>query len=113
MDAQQPATKKRRFWDHPIVQNNTGWPGDNRMPEEWNLMMEDIWCYKNIGSSAETIGPVEFTKSRYPNLDERQTIQNGLSITPDWGTTESIRMATMIEHNERRNHRKPMKPEKD
>ncbi|PBK70531.1 hypothetical protein ARMSODRAFT_1018059 [Armillaria solidipes] len=111
--AQQPATTKRRFWDRPIVQDNTGWPGDHRMPGEWNWMMEDIWCYKNVSTTAETIGPIEFTRSRYPNMDDRQTIADELSIAPDWGTAESIWMAAMIDRNEGRNHRKPRKPEKD
>ncbi|PBK79001.1 hypothetical protein ARMGADRAFT_1041109, partial [Armillaria gallica] len=36
-----PAT--RRLWDRPVMRENLDWPGDNRMPEEWNAMMSDIW----------------------------------------------------------------------
>ncbi len=109
----QTHNTSRRFWDRPIIQDNMGWPGDHRMPEEWNWMMNDIWCYQTRSAKAESIGPVEFTRTRYPNNDYRQMIRDEMSIAPEWGTAESIRMATMIDRNEDRNHRKTEKPVRD
>ncbi|KAK0445661.1 uncharacterized protein EV420DRAFT_1648377 [Desarmillaria tabescens] len=112
----EPARKGRRFWDWPTMQTHRDWPGDHRMPDEWNMMIKDMWGLKGDqarGIPTETIGPIEFTRTRYPNESERCSIQDGLSIAPDWGTAESTRIAAMIEKNEDRNHRKPKKPDKD
>lgn len=106
-----PAT--RRFWDRPITWKNLDWPGDNRMPEEWNAMMSDIWSYGSRLTMGDSIGPFEFTSERYPCENNCQRLQDMMSIAPDWGMTESIRMAAMIDQNERRNHRKPRKAKRD
>ncbi len=112
-ETHRPAPATRRFWDRPITQENLDWPGDDRMPEEWNAMMSDVWSYGNRLTKGDSIGPFEFTSEWYPCKNDRQRLRDTMSIAPDWGTTESIRMAAMIEQNESRNHRKPRKVGRD
>lgn len=83
------------------------------MPEEWNLIMDNAWSQRKVHQTAKTIGSIEFTRTHYPDKDHWQSIQDGMSIALDWGTNESIRLVTMIECNEGRNHRKARKLERD
>ncbi len=38
----EPPPKKHRFWDCPVVPKHMAWPGDGRMPIEWNMMISDV-----------------------------------------------------------------------
>ncbi|KAK0432734.1 hypothetical protein EV421DRAFT_1742116 [Armillaria borealis] len=41
-ELQAPETPQRRFWDRLFVSEHMAWPGDARMPLEWNMMTSDI-----------------------------------------------------------------------
>ncbi len=42
-NAEKPGTtrERRQFWDRPIPLESMAWPGDTRMPLEWNMLMND------------------------------------------------------------------------
>ncbi|KAK0479000.1 hypothetical protein EDD18DRAFT_1364444 [Armillaria luteobubalina] len=86
-----------RFWDCPVPIPKVKWPGDSRMPMEWNLMVGEMWeidptsqgslfnyldfpysddpetdindCLSFIvpNSELESKGPYEFTSDMYPD----------------------------------------------
>lgn len=118
----------RRFWDRPVPPPQMAWPGDARMPIEWNMLINDMrgietdpQGYREKQNDTETeegatstiyeasvaadsIGPYEFTRSRYPISREREEIKRIMIIAPDIGTDATMeRIAHMRAENEKRN----------
>ncbi|SJK99800.1 uncharacterized protein ARMOST_03111 [Armillaria ostoyae] len=100
---------RRRFWDRPVPPPQMAWPGDARMPIEWNMLINDMRGIEtdpqgyrekqnDVGTeedgtsiyeaslAAESIGPYEFTRSRYPTTREREDIKRMMTVEPDIGT---------------------------
>lgn len=114
---------KRRFWDRPTIPKYMAWPGDTRMPLEWNMMTSDVrginlpvgreeWhphdaTANSLGLGAESVGPYEFTRSQYPDKKHREYLQQNIRVGSEFGSEEVIiRMARMCEENECRNNRR-------
>ncbi|PBK85237.1 hypothetical protein ARMGADRAFT_1087692 [Armillaria gallica] len=119
---------KRQFWDRPTIPKYMAWPGDARMPLEWNMMMSDIQGinlsagreeYPNdamansLGLGAESVGPYEFMRSQYPDKKHREYLQQSIQVGSEFGSEEvMIRMAQMCEENEHRNNQRSTSPPK-
>ncbi|KAK0240620.1 hypothetical protein EDD85DRAFT_950468 [Armillaria nabsnona] len=102
------------------------WPGDARMPLEWNMLMNDqrgmeahpphilnngrsstsVDATRGDASTVESIGPYEFTRARYPNIEWRTALLRDLHVASELGTDATIeQLAKMQMENERRNFR--------
>lgn len=55
-------------------------------------------------STVESIGPYEFTRARYPNVERRTALLRDLHVASELGTDATIeRLVKMQMENERRN----------
>lgn len=119
------AQPRRRFWDRPVTPVHMAWLGDARMPVEWNMMINDTrgmvveditgerkprntsnHATRDGESVTSSLGPFEFTRSRYPNRATRETLKQRVRVEPEIGSDETLdRLAKMQELNENCNHR--------
>ncbi len=97
------------------------WPGDARMPLEWNMMINDNrgmeadplvklgrlsahQMIMNDGSKVKSIGPYEFTRACYPDHKWRNTLLWDMQVKPELGRDETAKcLAKMQAFNEGHN----------
>lgn len=100
------------------------WPGDVRMPMEWNMVIDnhqdlETEHLRKIGqiptthmgdatkgdeSDVESIGPYEFTRAHYPDSRHRHKLVRNMCIEPELGVDRTIaQLAKMQEDNECQN----------
>ncbi|PBL04565.1 hypothetical protein ARMGADRAFT_1071014 [Armillaria gallica] len=123
-----------RFWDRPRSEHRLIWPGDSRVPHEWNRVISNMWELdanhkaplfnypdfpltkgQNVDindrlsfvvptSKVESEGPYEFTETMFPNEWQREYILYTMSMDGKPTDEAGVRIAQMVINNEWRNH---------
>ncbi len=119
-DESPNGTQRTRFWDRPTSSSTFAWPGDHRMPTEWNMVVSEMWKldpnskgtlfnYPDIpavkeperdinnrlsflvpSTNVETDEPYEFTKVMYPDDRHREFLRRAMTLGPEIGKTSPI-----------------------
>ncbi|PBK92972.1 hypothetical protein ARMGADRAFT_1030433 [Armillaria gallica] len=115
MEIPRPGPTRIQFWDRPRPTPDFAWPGDVRMPDEWNGMIGDMWeidpnskrtlfHYPDVpinddperdindrllfivpSSTIKSNGPHEFTRRLYPDTRHREFIRRSMVVEPNEG----------------------------
>ncbi|SJL05233.1 uncharacterized protein ARMOST_08599 [Armillaria ostoyae] len=120
-DEESPPPAKRWFWDCPVIPKRMAWPGNGRMPIEWNMMISNIRGIglpmgNRIGVASddssmmessdtdgfdiharselqvvESIGPYEFTRSCYPNKQHHNYLHQKITVGSEIGSDDFVK----------------------